>query len=115
MNTTATVIVVLAAAWVGFSAFSLLTDKPWVTDNLVDYGVPRSWWVWLGTAKALGAVGLVAGIWVPVAGVAAAAGLVLYFTGAVLTVVRARAYAHLPFPVLYLGPVVAAGVLTASS
>ncbi|MEE6273196.1 DoxX family protein [Georgenia wangjunii] len=115
MSTIATVVVILAAAWVGFSAFSVFTNKSWVVDNFVDYGVPRTWWVWLGSAKALGAVGLVIGLWIPPIGIAAAVGLALYFVGAVITVLRARAYAHVPFPLLYLAPVVAAGLMTATA
>jgi DoxX-like family len=115
MSTTTTVVVLLSAAWVGFSAFSVYTHKAWVVDNLADYGVPRSWWVWLGTAKALGAVGLVVGLWAPAIGIAAAIGLVLYFVGALLTVLRARAFAHVPFPLLYLAPIVAAGLMTANA
>ena len=114
MSTTATIVVLVTAAWVGFSAFSVYAHKPWVVDNFVDYGVPRSWWSWLGSAKALGAAGLVVGAWIPAVGVAAAIGLALYFVGAVLTVLRARAWSHTPFPVLYLAPVVAAGLMTAA-
>ncbi|WP_067429161.1 DoxX family protein [Nocardioides jensenii] len=113
MTTTTSIIVALVAAWVAFSAYAIFTRKSWVVDNLADYGVPRSWWPWLGTAKALGSAGLVAGIWWPPLGLAAACGLVLYFTGAVITVLRARACAHVPFPLLYLAPVVVAGVLIA--
>ncbi|MCK0112608.1 DoxX family protein [Ornithinimicrobium sp. F0845] len=111
MSTTATVVVIIAAAWVGFSAFSLFTHKAYVVDNLRDYGVPESWWPWLGTAKALGAAGLLVGLAVPAVGVAAAAGLVVYFAGAVITIVRAGTYSHIPFPLLYLAPALAAGVL----
>lgn len=114
MTALSTLIVILAAAWVGFSAYAVYTDKPWVVDNLADYGVPRSWWLWLATAKALGATGLLVGIWVPAIGIAAAAGLVLYFIGAVITVLRAKSYSHIPFPLLYLAPVVAASVLIAN-
>jgi hypothetical protein len=115
MSTTATIVVLLTAAWVGFSAYSVYTHKAWVVDNLADYGVPRSWWVRLGTAKALGAGGLVVGLWIPAIGIAAAIGLGLYFLGAVLTVLRARAFSHVPFPLLYLAPIVAAGLTTANA
>ena len=115
MSITTAVIVAAIAAWVGFSAFSVATHKAWVVDNLADYGVPRRWWSSLGVAKALGAAGLIVGIWVPAIGVAAAVGLVAYFVGAAATVVHARAYSHIPFPLLYLGPVVAAGLMTASA
>ncbi len=66
-------------------AGSVLFHAVWVIRPLADHGVPRSWWPWLGTAKAAGAAGLVVGLFVPVIGVLAGAGLVLYFAGAVVT------------------------------
>jgi hypothetical protein len=107
MNVTVAVVTVVAALWVGFSAVSILRRAPWVVDPLTGDGVPRSWWPRLGVAKAAGAVGLLVGLVVPVVGVLAAVGLVLYFTGAVVTVLRARAYGHVQYPLLYLAPVVA--------
>lgn len=113
MNATL-VVVIVAAAWVGFSAYAILTRKAFVVENISAYGVSERWWNWLGIAKALGAIGLLAGLVVPAIGIAAAVGLVLYFTGAVITVVRARAYTHIPFPLLYLTPALAAGGLIAA-
>lgn len=43
----------------------------------------------------------------------AAIGLILYFTGAVITVARARWYSHLAFPLIYAAPVVASLALRA--
>lgn len=100
------VVTVLAALMVGFSAVSVFLRAPWVVDPLADYGVPRVWWPWLGVAKASGAAGLLVGLWFPSVGVMAGLGLVLYFTGAVVTVLRARSYTHVPFPLLYAAPVV---------
>lgn len=111
MSTAHLVVTILAAAWVAFSAVSLFAHAKWVVEPLADYGVPRSWWPWLGTAKAAGAVGMLVGLFVPVIGVLAAVGLVLYFIGAVITVIRARSYAHIPFPLLYLIPVAVAFTL----
>lgn len=71
----------------------------------------RPWWPWLATAKLAGAIGLVVGLAIPPIGVAATIGIVLYFSGAVVTVVHAHAYSHVPFPLLYLVPVVAAAAL----
>jgi hypothetical protein len=48
---------------------------------------------------------------VPVIGTLAGIGLVLYFVGAVITVLRARSYATVAYPLMYLVPVVAALVL----
>ena len=105
MSTAYVVVTILAAAWVGYSAAAVFFRAKWVVQALTDYSVPRSWWPWLGTAKAAGAAGLVVGLFVPTIGVMAGIGLVLYFTGAVITVVRARWYSHVPFPLLYMAPV----------
>ncbi len=109
-----TVLTVVTALWVGFSAVSIFIRAAWVVEPLAAYGVPRSWWTWLGVAKAAGAAGLLAGLVVPAIGVAATIGLVLYFTGAVITVLRARSYSHVPFPLLYLTPVVVTYLLGAA-
>lgn len=106
MSTTLVVVTVLTAAWVGFSAFSLLRRADFVVQPLIEYGVPRSWWTPLGLAKAAGAVGLLVGLAVPAIGVLAGICLVLYFIGAVITVLRARSYKTVAFPLLYLAPVV---------
>ncbi|MEU0004102.1 DoxX family protein [Streptomyces sp. NPDC006314] len=105
------VVTLLAALMAGFSGTVLLMRAEWIVKALDDYSVPRAWWTRLGLAKAAGALGLVVGLFVPVVGVLAGAGLVLYFAGAAVTVARARWYAHIPFPLVYAAPVVAALVL----
>jgi hypothetical protein len=107
MSTAYTVVTILAAALVGYSAAAVFVRAPWVVQGFIAYRVPRRWWPWLGTAKAAGAAGLLVGLVVPLVGVLAASGLVLYFAGAVATVVRARYYAHIPYPVVFVAPVVA--------
>jgi DoxX-like family len=111
MTTAYTVVTILAAAMVAFSAVSIIRQAKWVVEPLADYGVPRSWWPWLGAAKATGAVGLLLGLSVPVIGAIAAVCLLAYFTGAVVTVARAHSYAHIPFPLMYAAPVLAVLVL----
>lgn len=108
MNTAYVIVTIVAALWVGFSAFSLLRRAPFVVDPLVEYGVPQTWWTPLGLAKAAGSIGLIIGLWIPAIGVAAAIGLILYFAGAVVTVLRARSYKTVAFPILYLAPVAVA-------
>jgi hypothetical protein len=108
------VVTVLAAFMVSYSAFSVFSHARWI-EILADYGVPRSWWPWLGTAKAVGAAGLLIGLFVPVVGVIAGIGLVLYFVGAVVTVVHARWYSHIPYPLLYMAPVLGALALRYSA
>jgi DoxX-like family len=95
MPITYIVVTLLTAAWVAFSAVSVFLHAKWVVQPLTDYGVPRSWLPWLGSAKAAGAAGLVVGLFVPVIGVLA-----------VITVVRARWYSHIPYPLMYMAPVV---------
>ncbi|MER5642364.1 DoxX family protein [Kitasatospora sp. NPDC002227] len=104
MSTTHVVITAVAAFLSAFSSGALLLRAKFVVEPLVEYRVPEAAWVWLGLAKGAGAAGLVLGLFVPVIGTLAAIGLVLYFTGAALTVLRARSYAHVPFPLIYLAP-----------
>ncbi|CAL9487757.1 hypothetical protein SUDANB105_03154 [Streptomyces sp. enrichment culture] len=111
MSTAYVVVTVLGALMAGFSAGAIQFRAAWVVKPLADYGVPRAWWPWLATAKAAGAVGLLAGLVVPWVGLLAAVGLVLYFTGAVITVVRARWFSHIPFPLVYAAPALASLVL----
>ncbi|MEU2116746.1 DoxX family protein [Streptomyces sp. NPDC016459] len=107
MSTTAVVVTAVAAFMAGFSGVAVLVRAAFVVEPLAAYGVPRAWWNLLGAAKVTGALGLLVGFLVPVIGTLAAVGLVLYFTGAVVTVLRARSYGHVPFPLLYLAPAAA--------
>ncbi|MQS13597.1 DoxX family protein [Streptomyces kaniharaensis] len=111
MSVAHTIVTVLGALMAGFSAGAVFFKAEFVVGPLAEYGVPRAWWTWLGVAKAAGAIGLLVGFVVPVIGELAAIGLVLYFTGAVITVLRARAYAHVPFPIIYAVPAAASLVL----
>jgi hypothetical protein len=113
MNIAHTIITIAAAAWIGFSAYATYTKAPWVVDNLAAYGVPRSWWPWLATAKTAGAAGLIVGLAIPPIGIAATIGIAIYFLAAVVTVIRAGAYSHVPYPLLYLAPVIVAAALGA--
>jgi len=83
----------------------------WVVDNITKWGGRRSWLFPLGVLKAAGALGLLVGIGIPLIGVAAAIGLVLFFVGAIAVVIRARWYSHLSWPVAYLLLAVASLVL----
>jgi hypothetical protein len=105
MSTAHVVVTILAAALVGYSAAAALFRAKWVVQNLTGYGVPRSWLPWLGAAKGAGAAGLLVGLAVPVIGTMAGIGLVLYFAGAVFTVVRAHWYSHIPYPLVFVAPV----------
>ncbi|MEV6331286.1 DoxX family protein [Streptomyces sp. NPDC051909] len=113
MSTTATVVTAVAAFMAGFSGAAIFFRAKFVVEPLAEYGVPRSTWNLLGAAKLAGAVGLLVGYAIPVIGIAAAIGLVLYFAGAVITVLRARAYGHIAFPLMYMAPAVAVLALAA--
>ncbi|MGY3337292.1 hypothetical protein ACVW0K_003391 [Streptomyces filamentosus] len=104
----------LALAMAG-SAFMTFTRNPAVMGNMTKLGVPEGWLPWLGAAKTAGALGLLAGLAVPALGVAAAAGLVLYFVGAVVTHLRAKDRELAPALVLTVLPAVALVLRIASS
>jgi len=96
---TAYVTVTIVAAVVIFGATVVdIVNPEWVRGNMRGYGVPDRALMPLAAIKAAGALGLLAGLVFPAIGLAAAVGLVLYFVGAVITIVRARWYAHLPYP-----------------
>ncbi len=66
------------------------------------YGVPEWTLLPLAVIKLIGAVGLLIGLAVPPIALAAAAGLTVYFLGAVVTVIRARWYSHIIYPLPFL-------------
>ncbi len=76
--------------------------------------VPQSWLVSLGALKGAGALGLMVGIVVPLLGVAASVGLVLFFVGAIITHFRARYWNIVP-PVAFLLLAVGSLVLRVAS
>ncbi|MFL0178988.1 MULTISPECIES: DoxX family protein [unclassified Mycobacterium] len=74
-----------------------------VLANSARVGVPRSWLPLLGGLKLAGGAGLLVGLaGIPLLGVAAAAGLVAYFIGAVVTHIRAGVLSNIGFPAAYL-------------
>lgn len=103
----------LTALTAGASGLLLALRVSSFTKGLDEYGVPRSWWPKLATAKLAGAAGALIGIWAPSVGLWASVCLVTYFLGAIITVTRARVFAHIPIPLVYLTPpLVAAALLT---
>ncbi|MGP4112129.1 DoxX family protein [Streptomyces sp. 4N509B] len=96
----------------GGMAAADLSRAGFVLANSAEVGVPRSWLPWLAGLKAAGAAGLLLGLLgVRILGVAAAAGLVLFFVGAVAAHLRTRVFHNIAFPVGYLGLAVASLVL----
>ncbi|MBW4721604.1 DoxX family protein [Saccharothrix obliqua] len=74
------------------SADGVWSRAAWTNvEPLQQYRAPRSWWNWLA-AKSAGALGLVVGLFIPVIGVAAAVGPILYFLRAAATTVRTHSY-----------------------
>ncbi|MFD5033957.1 DoxX family protein [Streptomyces sp. NPDC058220] len=96
------VVGILLAAALTFSALATFTRQEKVVGSMSALGVPDTWFPRLATLKALGAVGLLAGLWVPLIGAAAAIGVILYFIGAAITHLRAKDYAIAPVVVLAL-------------
>jgi len=102
MLTAYVVVTVIAAGLNAWAAYVDFVRAEWVIANMKSYGIPRSWLFWLGLLKAAGAGGLLLGIRVPLIGIAASFGLVLYFVGAIATVVRSKWYSHLRYPAPFL-------------
>ncbi|MEU5139177.1 DoxX family protein [Streptomyces sp. NPDC021139] len=101
---TAYMIVTVAAivADAGIAVADLLRAR-FVLANSAKVGVPESWLPGLAVLKAAGAAGLLIGLLgVRPLGIAAAAGLVLFFVGAVAAHVRARVFHNIAFPAGYL-------------
>ncbi|KAA5832835.1 DoxX family protein [Saccharopolyspora hirsuta] len=89
-----------------------LAKAKFVLANSAAVQVPESWLPVLGSLKAAGALGLLLGLLgVPLIGVAAAVGLVLFFIGAVIAHVRVGEYLTIVGPGLFLAFAVATLVL----
>lgn len=100
-----TAITILANAGI---AAADLARADFVLANSAEVGVPRSSLPLLAALKAAGAVGLLLGLLgLDFIGVAAAAGLVAFFTIAVAIHVRARVFYNIAFPGAYLALAIA--------
>jgi DoxX-like family len=102
MSIAEAVIIGMAAAANTFAAVVDFARAQWILDNMSKYGVPQRWLPVFGALKAAGALGLLAGFGVPALGIAASTGLVLYFVGAIVTVIRSGWYTHIPYPAVFL-------------
>lgn len=97
--TLVTIVTILANAGM---AVADLRRAGFVVANSTQVGVPLSWLPLLGALKGAGAVGLLAGLLgLEVLGIAAAAGLALFFTGALIAHVRARVFSTMAYPATY--------------
>src|SRR5450759_635182 len=83
------VMTVLVALMVAFSGLGKIRRDPrQVTVIHETVGVPLKYLPLLAVCELAGALGLVAWIWWPALGVAAAIGLILYFVGAIVSHLR---------------------------
>src|SRR5690349_1726046 len=81
-------VTILAAAFTGIAAATYLLGHEYPKAQADMKRIPRSWVPVLGLLLAAGSLGLLAGFAVPLLGTLAAAGLVLYFTGALVAHLR---------------------------
>jgi hypothetical protein len=108
-----TAITIVVTAGIAAANF---TRAGFVLATMDSVGVPRPWLPRLAALKTAGAAGLLLGllgVW-PL-GVAAAAGLVVFFTGAIAAHIRARMFHTIAFPGTYLALAAASGVLAAAA
>ncbi len=89
MFVAAAIVSILLALVMTASAVGMLTRQPRIVDAMSSIDLPHTWFPYLGALKLAGAAGLIVGLWVPAIGIAAAAGLALYFAGAVIAHLRA--------------------------
>ncbi|MDA0566288.1 DoxX family protein [Streptomonospora sp. S1-112] len=102
----ATLVCVAANA---FEVAAKAVRAPFVLRNSAEVGVGRAWLPWLALLEGAGTAGLVVGLLgLPLVGLAAATGLVLFFVGAVTAHVRARVLHNIAFPGVFLGLAAAA-------
>jgi DoxX-like family len=103
MDVALVVVSMVLAALITFSAALKLTHRPKVVDSYRKAGVPETWLNSLAALLLLAAAGLVVGVWWPIAGIAAAGGLVAYFVLAVGFHIRASDTAHAVTPAVLAG------------
>jgi hypothetical protein len=103
LHTAYLVVTLITAVAAGGIAVADFIPAKFVLANSDEVGVPRSWLLPLGALKFAGAAGLVFGLLgYKALGIAAGIGLVLFFVGAVITHLKARAVYNIAFPGAYL-------------
>lgn len=107
MSATHVTVNVLAVIFNGFAAVIYLIGHEYPKAQADMKRVPRAWVPVLGMLLGTGAVGLLAGFAVPLLGILAAAGLVLYFVGAFAAHLRVGSR-KLVGPAVFLATAVAA-------
>ncbi|WP_314225598.1 DoxX family protein [Streptomyces zaehneri] len=96
MFTTYIVVAVLMSAVLVVSAGAKAIRTQHITGQIATLGVPESMLLFLVAAQVSGAAGLLVGVWWGPLGIAAAAGLTLYFAGAVASHLRVGDYKGTP-------------------
>jgi hypothetical protein len=81
-------VTVIASVFTGIAAVTYLIGHDYPKAQADMKGVPRSWLPGLGLTLAAGSLGLLAGFSLPLLGLFAAGGLVLYFVGAFIAHLR---------------------------
>ncbi|WP_433733918.1 DoxX family protein [Nocardia sp. CA-129566] len=102
MSVAYVVVTILAAVGALFAAGFDIVEADKVRETMRGYGLPQWTLNPLAALKALGAFGLLIGLAIPPLALAAAVCLVLFFLGAEITILRAKWYTHLGYPLPYL-------------
>lgn len=103
-------VTVLTSAFTGIAAITYLIGHDYPKAQLDMKRLPRSWMPRLGTLLAVGSLGLLAGFAVPLVGTLAAAGLVLYFVGALIAHLRVGSRQLIGWAVFFIASVAALAV-----
>ena len=100
----------------GGIAVADLVPARFVLANMDEVGVPRPWLPRLAVLKGAAVAGLLLGLFgLRPLGIAAAAGLVLFFAGALATHVRARVFYNIAFPGAFFALAAASGILAVAA
>lgn len=108
------IVSVVLALLLTVSAGGKLTRKEQIVTALTAAGVRQKWFPYLAALMLAGAVGLLVGIAFAPLGIAAAAGVILYFVGALVAHLRVKDFALLP-ALVFLALAVAALLLRVAS
>ena len=100
-------VTIVAALFTGSAAVTYLIGHDYPKAQADIKRIPRSWVPVLGALLAAGTIGLLAGFAVPLLGILAATGLVLYFTGALLAHLRVGSRNLLGWAVFFVTEVTA--------
>jgi hypothetical protein len=103
-------VTVLTSAFTGIAAVTYLIDHDYPKAQVDMKRLPRSWMPRLGILLAAGSLGLLAGFAVPTLGTLAAAGLVLYFVGALIAHLRVGSRQLVGWAVFFISSVAALAV-----